>query len=144
MRGCRPTLPRQNGFKSAYFVGAVCPESGEKYALLFDGLDSRVMNVFLENYSLALKKHVHAILIVDGAGWHKAEDLVVPKNLSLFCLPPYSPELNPIEQVWGYLKSNFLSGRIFSGLESIFDYGVLAWKELSTDLVKSICAGAPI
>ena len=144
MQGSRPTLPRQNGFKSAYFVGAVCPESGQKHTLLFDGLDSRVMNVFLEDYSQMLGKNVHAILIIDGASWHKAEDLVIPKNASLFCLPPYSPELNPIEQIWGYLKSNFLSGRNFSGLENIFDYGVLAWNELTHEIVKSICSGASI
>ncbi len=126
--GCRPTLPRQNGFKSAYFIGAVCPKTGDKHALLFDGMDSRVMNFYLEEFSLTLKKDVHVVMFVDGAGWHKADDLIVPKNLSLFCLPPYSPELNPIEQIWGYLKSNFLSGRIFSGLENIFDHGTLDGK----------------
>ncbi|MBK8200784.1 MAG: transposase [Bdellovibrionales bacterium] len=83
-------------------------------------------------------------MVVDGAGWHSAEELTVPKNITLLRLPPYSPELNPIEQVWGYLKSNFLSGRVFDGLEDIFDHGVRAWRQLNPEMVKSICAGAAI
>ena len=144
MQGDRPTLPRQNGFKSSYFIGAVCPKTGKKHALLFDGLDFRVMNVFLESFSKTLTKNIHVVMVIDGAGWHKSEDLIIPKNISLLTLPPYSPELNPIEQIWAYVKSNFLSGRIFEGLEDIFDYGVRAWNALKTHIVKSVCAGAPL
>ena len=144
MEGSRPTLPRQNGFKSAYIIGAVRPSTGDKHALLFDGLDSRVMSIFLEDFSRTLPKHVHAVMVVDGAGWHSAEDLIIPKNVTLFPLPPYSPELNPIEQVWAYLKTNFLSGRIFTDMEDIFDHGVRAWGQLNNGIVKSICAGAAI
>jgi transposase len=144
IEGTRPTLPRQNGFKSSYFIGAVCPETGKKHALLFDGLDSRVVNIFLDDFSKTLSRNVHVVMVMDGAGWHKAEDLIVPKNISLLPLPPYSPELNPIDQIWDYLKSNFLSRRIFSVIEDIFDYGVKAWRELKETIIKSICAGAPI
>jgi transposase len=144
MEGCRPTLPRQNGFKSTYIIGAVRPGTGDKHALLFDGLDARVMSIYLESFSRALPLHVHAIMVVDGAGWHSADDLIIPKNVTLLPLPPYSPELNPIEQIWAYLKTNFLSGRIFHGIEDIFDHGVRAWRQLSNDTVKSICAGAVI
>lgn len=94
MKGLRPTLPRQNGFKSAYIIGAVRPGNGDSHALLFDGLDSRVMSVFLEDFSRVLPKHVHALMVVDGVGWHSADDLIVPKNVTLLPLPPYSPELN--------------------------------------------------
>ena len=144
IQGDRPTLPRQNGFKSSYFIGAVCPRTGKKHALLFDGLDFRVMNVFLEDFSRTLEKNVHVVMVIDGAGWHKSEDLIIPENISLLCLPPYSPELNPIEQIWSYLKSNFLSGRVFNGLEDIFDHGVNAWRALDFKIVKSICSGAAI
>ncbi|MBK8202550.1 MAG: IS630 family transposase [Bdellovibrionales bacterium] len=107
LQGCRPTLPRQNGFKSSYFIGAVRPATGDKHALLFDGLDSRVISFYLDDFGRRLPKYVQAVMVVDGAGWHSAEELTVPKNITLLRLPPYSPELNPIEQVWGYLKSNF-------------------------------------
>lgn len=144
IQGDRPVLPRQNGFKSSYFIGAVCPETGKKHALLFDGLDFRVMNLFLEDFSKTLAKNIHVVMVIDGAGWHKSEELVVPKNISLLHLPPYSPELNPIEQVWCYLKSNFLSGRIFKNMEDIFNHGVRAWQQLTKSTIKSICAGAVI
>lgn len=144
IQGERPTLPRQNGFKSSYLIGAVCPKTGKKHALLFDGLDFRDMNEFLADFSKTLEKNVHVVMIIDGAAWHRSEELIIPKNISLLNLPPYSPELNPIEQIWGYLKSNFLSGRIFNGLEDIFDHGVKAWRELSGKIIKSIRNGAPI
>lgn len=143
-KGTRPTIVRQNGFKSAYFVGAVNPSTGQKYSLIFDGLDTRVMNEFLRRLSLSLKKNIHVILFVDGASWHGSDELEVPSNLTLYKLPPYSPELNPIEQIWLYLKSNFLSGRVFQGMKEIFDAGVKVWNELTHDNVRSICASGLI
>lgn len=98
------------------------------------------MNQFLKNISEKIDTSVHVVMFVDGAGWHRSEELEVPKNITLYQLPPYSPELNPIEQLWGYLKSNFLSGRVFKDMTEIFDYGVRAWRELNSDVIKSVCA----
>jgi putative transposase len=139
VQGDRPQVIRQNGFKSAYFVGAVNPESGEKCSLIFDGLDTRVMNCFLEEVSKRANNRTHILMFVDGAGWHSSEDLVVPKNMTLYHLPPYSPELNPIERLWDYVKENYLSGRVFAGMEEIFDYGVRAWRMLSPEIIRSVC-----
>ena len=97
------------------------------------------MNFFLDGLSRSGKPNVHSIMFVDGAGWHSSEELVVPKNITLYYLPPYSPELNPIERLWDYLKENYLSGRVFADMEEIFDYGVRAWKELTPEIVKSVC-----
>lgn len=132
-------MPRQDGFKSAYIIGAVNPDSGQKYSLLFDGLDSRVVNEFLLGLSAEIRPRRHVILIVDGASWHSAEDLKIPSNITLYFLPPYSPELNPIERLWNYLKSNFLSRKIFSDMENIFDIGVQAWKKLTPSIIQSVC-----
>lgn len=133
-------MPRQDGFKSAYIIGAVNPKSGQKFSLLFDGLDTHVMNVFLTELSTAIQPRRHVILFVDGAKWHSSEDLQVPKNITLYFLPPFSPELNPIERLWNYLKSNYLSRKIFDDLEHIFDVGTLAWRKLSKSIIKSVCA----
>lgn len=135
----RDQLPRQDGFKSAYIIGAVNPESGQKYSLLFDGLDSRVMNEFLLGLSQSIQPRRHVILFVDGASWHSSEELQVPSNITLYFFPPYSPELNPIERLWLYLKSNFLSRKIFSDMEDIFNIGTQVWRELSGSVIKSIC-----
>lgn len=139
LEGDRPILPRQNGFKSAYFIGAVNPKNGDKCALLYDGVDSIVMNHFLANISQKVGENIRIVMIVDGAGWHSGEDLKIPSNIVLYYLPPYSPELNPIERLWSYLKENFLSGRCLENMEEIFEYGQRAWRQLTRNLVKSIC-----
>ena len=97
------------------------------------------MNSFLEEVSKKANNRTHIVMFVDGAGWHSSEDLVVPKNITLYHLPPYSPELNPIERLWDYIKENYLSGRVFTDMEEIFDFGVRAWKTLSPEIVASVC-----
>ena len=104
VQGVRPTLVRQNGFKSAYFIGAVNPTSGEKYSLLYDGLDTQVMNHFLKNIGKSIDSNAHVVMFVDGAGWHRSEELIVPQNITLYLLPPYSPELNPAERFFEELR----------------------------------------
>lgn len=79
------------------------------------------------------------ILIVDGASWHSAEDLNIPSNITFYFLPPYSPELNPIERLWNYLKSNYLARKIFEGLDDIFNIGSQVWNLLTADIIKSVC-----
>jgi transposase len=140
VQGERPQVIRQNGFKSAYFVGAVNPANGEKFSLIFDGLDTRVINLFLDGVSRRAKANVHIIMFVDGASWHSSEELVIPKNMTLYHLPPYSPELNPIERLWDYIKENYLSTRVFANMEEIFDYGVRAWRALNPKTISSVCA----
>ena len=144
VQGDRPKVIRQNGFKSAYFVGAVNPKTGAKFSLIFDGLDTRVMNLFLDGISRTEKPNVHIVMFVDGAGWHSSDELIVPKNITLYYLPPYSPELNPIERLWDYLKENYLSGRVFADMEEIFEYGTRAWRNLTPQIVSSVCASSMI
>jgi transposase len=69
----------------------------------------------------------HAVVILDQAGWHTTGTLRVPENLSLLPLPPMSPELNPLENVWQYLRQNKLSNRIFGGYEAIVTAACEAW-----------------
>ena len=72
----------------------------------------------------------HAVITVDGAGWHKLGGrLVVPPNASLLHLPPYSPELNPVENAWHFLPQNFLSNRVFDTYDVIVDTCCKAWNE---------------
>jgi transposase len=67
------------------------------------------MQLFLQGFAAALAKDEHAVMVVNGAGWHTSDDLAVPDNVTLFRLPSYSPELNPIERVWLYLRERHLS-----------------------------------
>ena len=86
---------------------------------------------------------IHAVVIIDGAGWHlEGGELTVPSNISLLRLPPYSPELNAQENIWQYLRQNFLAGRIFESYDAIVDACCAAWNALinETGRIKSIAS----
>ena len=74
------------------------------------------MNAFLSGFSATLPEDEHAVMVLDGAGWHISHDLAVPANISPLRLPPYAPELNPVERVWLYLRERFLSHRLHRGI----------------------------
>ena len=79
------------------------------------------MQVFLDRFAASLPASVHAALLLDGAGWHIADKLAVPAKISLIFLPPYAPELNPVERLWLFLRERFLSLRLFPDLDAIAD-----------------------
>ena len=110
-KGVRPRGVRQQGFSSAYLFGAVCPERGEGVALVLPEVSTAAMGVFLAELARAVPAGTHAALVLDGAGWHVSDDLTVPANLTLIHPPPYSPELNPVERVWEYLRDRSLGHR---------------------------------
>jgi len=114
-RGSRPRAVRQNGREWLYVRIAVCAATGAASALIMPELNTAVVNLFLEQFSHELPAGVHAVLIWDGAGFHTGKDLVVPVNVSLIRLPPYSPELNPVENLWHYLRSHHWSNREYAG-----------------------------
>jgi putative transposase len=99
------------------------------------------MNAFLALLSRAVPEGTHAIVVMDQAGWHVAHGLEVPANLTFVPLPPYSPELNPIERVWRYLKDVWLSNRVFPDLDAVIDACCQAWSALlaETGRIRSIC-----
>ena len=86
----------------------------------------------------------HAVVILDGASWHNSHGLVVPSNITLLALPPYSPELNPVERIWHYLRSHWLANSVFRSLADIMDACEMAWNRFATNtgLVRSLCAVA--
>ncbi len=130
-KGVRPRGVRQQGFSSAYLFGAVCPERGEGVALVLPEVSTAAMGVFLAELARAVPAGTHAALVLDGAGWHVSDDLTVPANLTLIHPPPYSPELNPVERVWEYLRDRWLSHRVLAGgHEAVVDAACAAWNAL--------------
>jgi transposase len=86
------------------------------------------MNLHLAEISREVSPGAHAVLVLDGAGWHQmGGDLRVPVNISLLHLPPYAPELNPVENLWAFLRGNKLSNRIFEDYDAILDACCEAW-----------------
>jgi hypothetical protein len=120
-RGSRPVAPRDQRHTSAYLFGAICPARGVGAGLVMPFANTAAMNAHLAEISAAVAPGAHALLGVDGAGWHASAALKVPRNITLLHLPPYSPELNPVENVWAYLRSNKLSHRVFETYEAIVD-----------------------
>src|SRR4051812_766289 len=134
-KGVRPRGVRQQGFSSAYLFGAVCPERGEGVALVLPEVSTAAMGVFLAELARAVPAGTHAALVLDGAGWHVSDDLTVPANLTLIHPPPYSPELNPVERVWEYLRDRWLSHRVLAGgHEAVVDAACAAWNALLAPL----------
>ena len=82
---------------------------------------------------------LHLAVALDGAGWHTSQDLVVPSNVTLLRLPPYSPELNPVERVWLYLRERHLSHRLHDGYAAIVDAVCDAWRRLPPQRLRSLC-----
>ena len=88
------------------------------------------MTLHLAEISAAVSPGAHAVLLLDQAGWHGSRDLVVPDNITLLPLPPRSPELNPVENVWQFMRDNWLSNRVFGSYADIVDQCCHAWNKL--------------
>ncbi len=91
------------------------------------------MNLHLKEISRTVARRAHAAVFMDRAPWHTAADLKVPKNLTLILLPARSPELNPVENIWQYLRQNWLSNRVFENYDAILDAGCDAWNRLRAE-----------
>ncbi len=92
--------------------------------------DTPAMELHLAEISKAVDPGAHAVVIVDQAGWHMSPNLTIPDNITLLPLPSRSPELNPVENIWQYLRQNYLSNRVFEDYEAILDAGCDAWNRL--------------
>ena len=131
--GSRPRAPRDTRYEWAYIFGAVCPKRATGVALVLPYADSEAMNLHLQAISRAITPGAHGLLVIDGAGWHTSGTVQPPDNISLLCLPAYSPELNPVENVWEYLRKNKLALRIHDHYEDIVDACCKAWNDLVAD-----------
>jgi hypothetical protein len=130
-KGMRPRGVRQQGFASAHLFGAVCPERGAGVALVLPEVSTAAMDVFLAELSRAIPAATHAALVLDRAGRHVSGDLAVPADPTLVPLPPYSPELNPVERVWEYLRDRWPSHRVLAGgYAAVLEAACAAWNAL--------------
>ena len=129
-RGTRPSAPKDQRTCSAYIFGAICPARGVGAALVLPKCNTEAMNLHLKEISVAVAPGAHAVLIVDQAGWHFSKALESPDNITLLALPSKSPELNPVENIWQFIRDNWLSNRIFKSYNDIVDHCCFAWNQL--------------
>lgn len=128
------------GFKNFYVFSAANPLSGDCFDLILPRVNTQCMAIFLQKFSEMLEGK-EVILVLDGAGWHKAKGILVPENITLVFLPPYSPELNPIERIWQHIKHHTIRNRIYHTIKSLEDEICSFLKSLSPKTVISICGG---
>ena len=129
-RGSRPRAPRDRRFEWAYLFGEICPERSVGAAIVMLEVNMAAMNEHLAEISRCVSVGAIALLVLDGAGWHSSARLDVPDNIVLLPLPPYAPELNPMENVWEFMRSNFLNHRVWDGYDAIIEACCNAWNKL--------------
>jgi len=132
---------RQTKYEWLYVIGAVCPQTGETIGLLSPIINSEMINVFLSQFIAQVSQDVHVLLLWDRAGFHTSKKLRVPANVTIVPLPPYSPELNPVENLWHYLRSHYWANRTYADYDGLRHAAVDAWQKaaLNKEIVKSVC-----
>ena len=128
LTGTRPSAVKQQQFEYGYLFGAVCPSNGKTEALVMPKANKEAMKEHLRLISNATPKGRHSVVIIDGAAWHTEDTASLFPNISVIKLPPYSPELNPMEQVWQWLRQRCLSNSVFDGYDEIVEQVSRAWK----------------
>ena len=130
-RGTRPSAPRDQRTASAYIFGAICPAQGKGAGLVLPRCTTEAMTLHLAEIAQAVAPGAHAVLLLDQAGSHGSPKRKVPANITLLPLPPKAPELNPIENIWQYMRENWISNRVFRSYNDILDHCCEAWNKLT-------------
>ena len=133
VKGQRPPGIADKRFASAYIFAAVRPSNGEDFALVLPWVSTAAMSTFLASFAETVPTDTHVVMVLDQAGWHGAKNLVVPDCFTLLPLPSYSPELNPVERVWLYLRERYLSHRLLANYEAVVDACCEAWNALAAE-----------
>ena len=136
-KGSRTSVKVKLGFKNFYLYSSVNSANGDSFTLLLPSVNTDYMNIFLEELAAEIEEDF--VLIMDGAGWHKSKNLIIPKNIQIVLLPPYCPELNPVERLWKYIKDNVIRNKIFETLLELELTVCEFVRNLSADIVKSVC-----
>jgi hypothetical protein len=139
-KGSRPRQPADQRYQNAYLFGAICPAKGKGAALLLPEANAQAMQTHLDEISRKVASNAHAALLMDRAGWHTTTRLKVPSNITVILLPSRAPELNPMENVWQFMRQTWLSNRVFESYDEIIDIGCWAWNQLVAQphLIRSV------
>lgn len=138
--GAKSRIAVQTEYDWVYIFGAACPLTGETAGLVMPYVNIEAMDKHLEAIG-EMAGAAHVLLLMDQAGWHISKKLKIPANITISNLPAYSPELNPIELMWKYLREHCLSNRVFKDYDELLDSGCAAWNYLvgNASLIKSLC-----
>lgn len=139
-KGVRPIVKNRLVREYTYAFAAISPQDGVLESLILPWVNAETMGLFLQTVA---ERHPDEfiLMVLDGAGWHIARDLVVPANMRLLFLPPYSPELNPVEHLWDHLREKHFANRLFSSMKAVTDQlsKSLREAELDAPMIQSLC-----
>jgi len=142
--GTRPSAPQDQRTASTYIFGVICPETVATAGLILPWCNADAIGQHLAVIAAQVTAGKHCALLVDQAGWHLSARLVVqagrtgwsyrlvvPANITIVPLPPKCPELNPVKNVWQFIRNNWLSNRVFASYDAIVDHCCDGWNRLA-------------
>lgn len=134
--GIRAILPYQHKFATTYLYGSYSPIDGDSFVWEINGTDTKIFESYLKEFS-KYRPSQYKIVVIDNAGFHSTKNIKVPDNIYLLRIPPYSPELNPCEQVWQWIKNRY-KNKVFDTMDSLKEWLHQTVREMSADNIKSI------
>jgi hypothetical protein len=129
----RPPGRADQRYTFAYIFAAAEPNTDNAFALIMPEVSTEAMQVYLDEFAKTIAFDDHVLLVMDRAGWHGARGLKIPPCITLEFLPPRSPELNPVERLWLFLKQKFLSLRLLDDYAAIEEALAKAWNRLTAE-----------
>ena len=136
-KGVKPICKFQQVFKSLYLFGAYSPFSGDHFELELPNCNTNSFEVFLDEFSKKNPSEFKLILL-DNGSFHKAKHLIIPNNIALLFIPPYSPELNPAEKIWWRMKREF-TGKLHKSIDEVSDFITDQVIKLTNEIVENTC-----
>ncbi len=128
--GTRPRQPADQRYENAYLFGAICPARGTGAAIASPWVNTEAMQAHVDEIASKVACGAHAVLIMDRAAWHATSKLIMPEDITPILLPSRAPELNPVENIWQYMRANWLSNRIFHNYVVIIEAICEVWNNL--------------
>ena len=139
--GSRSRVKVKLGFKNFYLYSAVNPKTGAEFTLLLPRVNKELMKIFIDEFYKKYRDK-NVILIMDGAGWHKDSTYLLKdvNNIEIILQPPYSPELNPVERLWQYIKDRTIKNEVYETLEELEDELCKFIKvNITSEVIKRVC-----
>jgi transposase len=139
--GTRPRVKIKLGFKNFYLYCAINPKTGEEFTLILPKVNKELMKLFMTEFYKKYKGR-NIIMIMDGAGWHKDKSYLLQdtKNIEIVLQPPYSPELNPVERLWQYIKNHTIKNKIHKTLDDLESEICKFFNDkIDDNIIKNVC-----
>lgn len=136
--GVRPIVSYQHKFSTTYLYGSYSPVDGDSFVWEINGTDTKIFEAYLREFS-KYRPEQFKIIVIDNAGFHSTKNFDVPKNIYLLRIPPYTPELNPCEQVWQWIKNRY-KNQVFESMDLLKQWLHKTVNDMNPQLIKSITA----